>query len=118
MNILVDENIPRRTVQALRSAGHTVIDIRGTGNQGEDDDALWQRAIREQALLVTTDKAFTRKFREPHAGILVVCLRQPNSRRIHDRVMHAIRSHAESEWAGMLVVMRDTVQSVLRRDRT
>jgi predicted nuclease of predicted toxin-antitoxin system len=31
MKILVDENIPRMTVDRLRGVGHDVIDIRGTG---------------------------------------------------------------------------------------
>ena len=30
MRIFVDENIPAMTVEALREAGHDVIDIRGT----------------------------------------------------------------------------------------
>jgi len=34
MRILVDENIPRITVSALRELGHDVKDLRGTAAQG------------------------------------------------------------------------------------
>ena len=40
MKIFVDENIPSRTVEELRRLGHDVLDIRGTSDQGIDDDKL------------------------------------------------------------------------------
>ena len=45
---------------------------------------------------------------------LIVRLRQPNRHKIHQRVMQAMKRFAEREWPGLLVVMRDTVQSVWR----
>lgn len=59
MKIFVDEHIPLMTVQALRMMGHNVCDIRGTPDQGMQDDALWEMAQREERLLITTDKGFT-----------------------------------------------------------
>ena len=56
MKILVDENIPRITVEALRQLGHDVKDLRGTSEEGSDDTYLWQIALNESRLLVTTDK--------------------------------------------------------------
>ena len=117
MNIVVDENIPRRTVDALRAMGHVVTDVRGTGAEGGDDDALWRRVMQERALLVTTDKGFTQKRNEPHHGILVIRLRQPNRLKIHDRVLQAMGRFPEAEWPGLLVVMRDRVQSTVRAER-
>jgi len=37
MKILVDENVPRMTVEALRALGHDVKDIRGTPQQALAD---------------------------------------------------------------------------------
>ena len=59
MKILVDENIPRMTVNRLRELGHDVRDIRGSSDQGMADAALWDIAVRESRLLITTDKGFT-----------------------------------------------------------
>ena len=78
------------------------------------DDLLWEIAQNEQRLLITTDKGFAQHRSEPHHGILIVRLRQPNEQKIHDRVMQAIARFDENEWAGLLVVMRDAVQSVWR----
>src|SRR4051812_24101368 len=112
MRILVDQNIPNVTVGELRSRGHDVLDIRGTERQGMFDDELWPFAQSERRMLVTTDKGFTEHREEPHCGILVIRLRQPNEQRMHTRIMAAFNQFADDEWRGLLVVMRDTVQSV------
>jgi predicted nuclease of predicted toxin-antitoxin system len=114
MRILVDENIPNVTVQALRAMGHDVLDIRGTERQGLFDDELWPLAQTERRALVTTDKGFAEHRDQPHCGLLIVRLRQPNEQRIHARIMAAFRQFAEHDWTGLLVVMRDTVQSIHR----
>ena len=55
MKILVDEHIPLMTVQVLPTMGYDVRDIRGTPDEGMQDDALWEMAQREERLLITTD---------------------------------------------------------------
>ena len=114
MKIFVDEHIPLMTVRALRMAGHDVRDIRGTPDQGMPDNALWEMAQREERLLITTDRGFTQYRLLPHCGMLVVRLRRPNRRKIHERIMQALRQFSEMEWTGLLVVMRDVAQSTWR----
>jgi predicted nuclease of predicted toxin-antitoxin system len=111
MKVLVDENIPRITVERLRELGHEVKDIRGTADQGLVDADLWSLAMAEGRLLITTDKGFTEHRGAPHHGILIARLRQPNRLKIHRSVMHAIVRFHEAEWPGLLVVMRDTTIS-------
>lgn len=117
MRILVDENIPLMTVQELRRLGHDVLDIRGTAEEGAPDDELWSNAQREHRLLVTTDAGFADLRHEDHHGILIIRLRQPNRQKIHERVMQGLGQFAETEWPGLLVTMRDTVQSIWRPPR-
>jgi predicted nuclease of predicted toxin-antitoxin system len=114
MNIFVDENIPLMTVRALREAGHDVLDIRGTADQGMKDPPLWEMAQAAGRLLITTDKGFAQRRDERHHGLLIVRLRQPNRQKIHERVLRAMGDVPESEWRGLTVVMRDAVQSVWR----
>ena len=114
MKIFVDENIPNVTVQALAGLLHEVKDIRGTADQGMDDEKLWAMVQREGRLIITTDKGFVQHRGEPHHGILVVRLRQPNEAKIHKRVMQAMIQFSETEWPGLIVVMRDEIQSVSR----
>ena len=114
MKICVDENIPLVTVRELRNLGHDVLDIRGTEEQGISDDVLWERVQKDERILITTDKGFVHHRGESHYGVLVVRLRQQNELKIHERVMQAIGQFAENESAGLIVVMRDNVQSVWR----
>ena len=114
MKMCVDENIPLITVVELRDLGHDVLDIRGTANQGITDELLWGLAQKEGRLLISTDKSFVQHRHESHHGILIARLRQPNELKIHERVMRAVGQFAEDEWAGLVVVMRDTVQSIWR----
>ncbi len=114
MKILVDENIPAITVEALQKLGHNVLDIRGTPKEGFADEKLWQLTLHESRLLITTDKGFTQHRNEIHQGILIIRLRKPNQNKIHQRIMKAFNEFSEDEWNGTLVVMRDTVQSVWR----
>ena len=69
-------------------------------------------AQQEERLLITTDKEFTHNRMGPHYGVLVIQLRQPNRRKIHARIMQALRQFSGTEWPGLLVVMRDIAQSV------
>ena len=111
VKILVDENIPLMTVKELRSKGFDVRDIRGTSDHGITDEELWQIAQREKRLLITTDKGFSNQRNEAHHGILIIRLKQPSRLKIHQRVMQSISRYSEDEWHGLMVVMRDVVQS-------
>lgn len=114
MKILVDENIPFITVLELRSLRHDVLDIRRTTDQGMSDHLLWELVTKEERLLITTDKGFVQHRSESHHGLVVVRLRQPNERKIHNRVMAALDQFSDDQWRGLTVVMRDAVQSVSR----
>jgi predicted nuclease of predicted toxin-antitoxin system len=114
MKILVDENIPLKSVQALREMGHEVLDIRGTPDEGVTDEVLWGIVQQEKRLLITTDKGFTQYREQQHQGILVIRLKKPNRHKIHQKIMQIILQFSEAEWPGLLVVMRDVVWSVWR----
>lgn len=114
MNIFVDENIPLVTVQALRALGHDVRDIRGTADEGMEDVAVWQAVQAEKRLLVTTDRGFAAHRADAHHGILIILLRPPNARKINERALQAMAQFTPEEWPGLLIVMRDTAQSVWR----
>ena len=114
MKIAVDEHIPLMTVQALREMGHEVRDIRGTPDEGMQDDGLWRMVQRQRCLFITADRGFMQYRTVRHHGVLIIRLRQPNRHRIHRRIMQGVTQFAETDWPGLLVVMRDTVQSSWR----
>ena len=117
MQILVDENIPRRTVVRLRELGHDVLDIRGTLREGMKDELLWELAQKEERLLISTDRRFLRYWNVTHSGALVVLLSQSKLQTIHAKIMQTLDQFTPEEWRELLVVVRDTFQSI-RRPRT
>src|ERR1035441_2761056 len=106
MRILVDENIPRMTVDALTALGSDVKDIRGTLAQGLLDPELWRVATAEARLLIATDKGFSEFRTVPHHGISIVRLRRPNRHKIHHAVMRADASggRASTRYGNMAMV--------------
>lgn len=94
--------------------GYEVVDTRGTESEGLEDALLWNLAQELNTLLITTDKGFARYRNENRFGILVVRLRHPNRERIHQRVMQAISQFRPEEWSGLMVVIKDRVQSIWR----
>jgi len=112
MKIFADENIPQMTIRSLREMGHDVKDIRGTIDEGIDDEDIWEMVIKEKRLLITTDKGFRHYREEPHSGVLIVQLRQPNRLKIHQRVVQGFQQFTEKEWPGKILIMRDKMQSI------
>ena len=57
--ILADENIPRTTIQSLRSLGYDVVSVWEI-NPGISDEQVIQLSIREKRIIITFDKDFGR----------------------------------------------------------
>ena len=114
MKIFVDENIPRMTVKLLIEKGHDVRNIRESTLEGMPDKNIWDLIQNENRMLITTDKGFMQYRSNHHKGMLIVRLKKPNRHKIHNRTMKAITQFSEEEWEGLIVVMRDNVQSVSR----
>ena len=101
MKLKLDENIGRRGLKVVASAGHDVMTVRDQHLQGISDEALFDVCVREQRVLVTLDHDFGQTIRfPPHksAGIVVL---EPGPRAtvgaIVDRLkefLAASRSHA------------------------
>jgi uncharacterized protein with PIN domain len=115
VKVLVDENIPRRTVNWLIEQGHDVKDVRRTPQEGLTDKELWEIAQDENRLLISTDRWFLKYRNVSHSGVLVILLRQPERLRIHGKIIQAIGQFAPEEWPGLTVRVRDSLQSIRRQ---
>lgn len=75
MKLFADENLYEPIIGYLRSLGHEVISIRDSGLSGISDDEVYQRACRENLVIITMDKDFSRVVRFPPekcGGIIIV----------------------------------------------
>ncbi|MEK6794838.1 MAG: DUF5615 family PIN-like protein [Spirochaetota bacterium] len=89
MTFFLDENIPKDAAALLASRGHETVDIRGTGHEGCDDKTVFGLSKDRECVFLTTDKDFfhTINFEhKPHAGIIVIALKQPDAQRIVSRL--------------------------------
>ena len=89
MKFFLDENFPKKVTPLLEKKGHTVFDIRGTKQEGITDTEIFSLAKEAQAIFLTSDKDFYHTIHlteKPHHGIIVIALRQPNSRAIIEKI--------------------------------
>jgi predicted nuclease of predicted toxin-antitoxin system len=63
VKILVDENLPRKLVAALRADGHEVESVHTLRMQGRDNGRLYQFAIENFDVCFTRDFGFTHNVR-------------------------------------------------------
>ena len=65
MKIFANENLFEPIIDYLRSLGNDVLSIRDSGLSGISDDEVFERACKENMVIITMDKDFTRIFRFP-----------------------------------------------------
>ena len=68
MRILLDENLPRKLVEALRSEGHIVESVLTLRLQGLDNGRLYRLACQDYDLCFTRDAGFVHNFRQGPTG--------------------------------------------------
>ncbi len=111
MHIFIDENIPAETVDVLRKLDNDVKDIRGTSREGINDEEIWKICQKENRLLITTDKGFSKYRNHLHSGILIIRLKKPNRSKIHTRIINTLNQINEENWKNVLIIVRDSVKS-------
>ncbi len=74
----LDENVPRRIADRLRSEGHDVVEVGAQPFRGSPDDYLWRRAVAAQRIFVTRDIGATALPIRP-APLAIILLRGPET---------------------------------------
>jgi len=77
VKIFANENLFEPIIDYLRSLGNDVLSIRDCGLSGISDDEVYEKACKENRVIITMDKDFTRIFRFPPekcGGIVVAKL--------------------------------------------
>jgi len=87
MRIKLDENIPRRLVEALTLLGHDVDTVEEERLTGSADPVVWAAAQREGRFLIPQDLDFSdvRRYQPgTHHGLLLVRLQAPGRNALID----------------------------------
>ncbi|MCW1884796.1 DUF5615 family PIN-like protein [Luteolibacter flavescens] len=110
MTFLLDENFPKAAAGLLEEAGHQVLDVRGTADEGIEDPSLFSKAQSHGAVLLTTDRDFFHTVPHlfsSHAGVVVIALRQPNRNAILSRLQWLLERVDESAFENRCFQLRD-----------
>lgn len=109
MRLLVDQNVPRAVVQALRDQEHDVVWVQ-EAHPGASDVDLLRRDQHQERIVITFDTDFgTLAFHEQRsaaAGILFFRLPPTSPDALAQVVSETIRSR--DDWAGHFTVVTDT----------
>lgn len=108
MRVLTDENLPRPLVEALREAGHDVLDVREHGLAGADDATVWALARADNRILVTLDLDFANVLQYApgtHEGIVVLRVHKPTQRLIEDMLLGFLSAVGQEDVHGALVIV-------------
>ena len=81
MRFLVDAQLPPALARWLVAKGHAAEHVADRGLQAAADAAIWDQALREQAVIITKDEDFAQRKALAGNGPGVVWVRLPNTRR-------------------------------------
>ena len=100
MNILLDENLPRKLVAALREEGHDAESVHTLRMQGLDNGRLYEFAQARFDICFTRDSGFANNVRQgqkpARLKLLRVTLQQKPQEEFVSNFISAFRS---SDWA-------------------
>jgi predicted nuclease of predicted toxin-antitoxin system len=109
MRLILNENIPKVVVEALRASGHDVLSVK-EAMCGASDAAVVQRANDERRLVVTQDKDFGElAFRQglrAVGGVILFRLTGSSADADLRRMVSVIEGR--TDWAGIFAVATDT----------
>jgi len=110
MKYFLDENFPKKAAEFLLKIGDEVIDIRSTDKEGLDDYSIFQMAVKESAVFLTTDRDFfhTIPFHfTKHPGIIVIALNQPNRKNILAKLKWVLTDSGINDFQNQVILLRD-----------
>ncbi|MCE0521953.1 MAG: DUF5615 family PIN-like protein [Methylacidiphilales bacterium] len=79
MKFLIDAQLPPALARALRENGYEVQAVRELGLREAEDDAIWDYALANQAVIITKDQDFADRLLSGGTAPIIVWLRIGNT---------------------------------------
>ncbi|MDO8428782.1 MAG: DUF5615 family PIN-like protein [Candidatus Diapherotrites archaeon] len=119
MLFLADENVSMRLVKALRTAGHTVKDIKEEKLFGISDLRILELAVAEKRIILTHDKDFLNLSRQKlvkHSGIIVLRFSNQKSANVTAKFLSILELHSSEKFKNSLVIISDMHMEIIRTE--
>jgi predicted nuclease of predicted toxin-antitoxin system len=109
LKFLIDEDMPRSTAEKLKTIGFEVLDVRDCGLRGKSDDAIFNFAQDEGAIILTADMGFGNILEYPigsYAGIVIAHFpNEMSTTEINDQIILAFNSLTENDFEENLIIL-------------
>ncbi|MBI4323550.1 MAG: DUF5615 family PIN-like protein [Candidatus Omnitrophica bacterium] len=102
MRLLLDENIPKPTEDALRVLGHSVL----RAPVRTKDETIARAAEAKRVILLTRDDDFLNFLPPTHSGIVVIRIHPPVAEAITRAVRMLLEAHPERWLRGKALLLR------------
>lgn len=79
MQLLIDAQLPPALAEALRSKSFQTTHVEEIDLRHAKDSALWDYALKNQAIILTKDEDFVERFRRHPQSAIIVWLRIGNA---------------------------------------
>jgi predicted nuclease of predicted toxin-antitoxin system len=116
MRFLTDENVSPKIVEALRSEGYDIFDIKEERLQGMPDQAIVKRARKMKSVIVSEDLDFGNLQRFPlvkHPGAILMHFFDMRPEKVAERLISFIRAVDYKDLVGVVVMLEeDQVKTV------
>jgi len=81
MRFIIDAQLPPALATLLKDHGYEADHVASVGLRDADDAAIWDFALRHDAIVVTKDEDFPHRQKQARIGPLIVWLRVGNTSR-------------------------------------
>jgi predicted nuclease of predicted toxin-antitoxin system len=111
MKFLLDENISKTVTRHLRDAGFDVVHILEIMFQGKPDEAIINRAIEENRIIITHDKDFGNLLRFPlqqHNGVIMMRFHNQIPRNTAAHLLDFLSKNKSLQLQSRLVILRES----------
>lgn len=117
MKFLADMGIAQRIVQWLRENGHDAVHLRDERLHRLPDDAIFEKAFREQRIILTFDLDFGEILAcsgDKHISVILFRLLNTRTPHVIDRLKKVLEDTADALQEGAIVVVEESRHRIRR----
>jgi predicted nuclease of predicted toxin-antitoxin system len=105
---LLDMGVSPKVIEMLRHLGHEAEHVASCGMADADDRQIFDRAVREDQIVITTDLDFGHLAvmrRQPFPGLILLRLDNPTAARMSDCLQRFLADRPEDDYRSAIIIL-------------